>query len=160
LLVLAFVVFGLFTPQVLFFPENEPNQAIVYIEYPEGTAIEKTNELTKIVEQQVFDVLEKYQYQEDGETYNYMAESIISQVGEGAGNPMTDGASQNEMPHRGKVTVLFREYKYRYNEEGDKVSSSDVLTEIREAVHGHPGVSIIAEKDQADLPQGMQSTWS
>ncbi len=154
LLGLAFVVFGLFTPQVLFFPENQPNQAIVYIEYPEGTAIEKTNELTKIVEQQVFDVLEKYQYQEDGETYNYMAESIISQVGEGAGNPMTDGASQNEMPHRGKVTVLFREYKYRFNEEGDKVSSSDVLTEIREAVQGHPGVSIIAEKDQAGPPAG------
>ncbi|GGD82499.1 efflux RND transporter permease subunit [Planktosalinus lacus] len=154
LLGLAFLVFGLFTPQVLFFPENQPNQAIVYIEYPEGTAIEKTNELTKIVEQQVFDVLEKYQYQEDGETYNYMAESIISQVGEGAGNPMTDGASQNEMPHRGKVTVLFREYKYRFNEEGDKVSSSDVLTEIREAVQGHPGVSIIAEKDQAGPPAG------
>tara|TARA_R110000850_G_scaffold277058_1_gene421915 strand:+ start:159522 stop:163190 length:3669 start_codon:yes stop_codon:yes gene_type:complete len=154
LLFVAYGVFKLFPPAELFFPENQPNQAIVYIEYPEGTAIEKTNELTKIVEQQVFDVLEKYQYQEDGETYNYMAESIISQVGEGAGNPMTDGASQNEMPHRGKVTVLFREYKYRYNEEGDKVSSSDVLTEIREAVHGHPGVSIIAEKDQAGPPAG------
>jgi len=154
LLLLSFVVFGIFTPNVLFFPENQPNQAIVYIEYPEGTDIEKTNELTKKVEQQVFAVLEKYQYPKDGKAYNYMAESIISQVGEGAGNPMTDGASQNEMPHRGKVTVLFREFKYRYNEEGDKVSSADVITEIRNAVQGHPGVSIIAEKDQNGPPAG------
>jgi multidrug efflux pump len=154
LLLLALVAFGIFTPNVLFFPENQPNQAIVYIEYPEGTDIEKTNELTKKVEQQVFAVLEKYQYPKDGKAYNYMAESIISQVGEGAGNPMTDGASQNEMPHRGKVTVLFREFKYRYNEEGDKISSADVLTEIRNAVHGHPGVSIIAEKDQNGPPAG------
>lgn len=154
LLFLSFIVFGIFTPQVLFFPENQPNQAIVYIEYPEGTDIEKTNELTKVVEQQVFEVLKKYEYEKEGQTYNFMAESIISQVGEGAGNPMVDGASQHEMPHRGKVTVLFREFKYRFDENGDKVSSSDVLTEIRNAVHGHPGVSIIAEKNQDGPPAG------
>ncbi|WP_257667590.1 efflux RND transporter permease subunit [Parapedobacter tibetensis] len=154
LLILSLVVFGIFTPNVLFFPENQPNQAIVYIEYPEGTDIEKTNELTKVIEEQVFSVLDKYQYSRNGAPYNYMAESIISQVGEGAGNPMTDGASENEMPHRGKVSVLFREYKYRFNEAGDKISSSDVLTEIRNAIQGHPGVSIIAEKDQNGPPAG------
>ncbi|MCR9181894.1 MAG: efflux RND transporter permease subunit [Flavobacteriaceae bacterium] len=155
LLVLAIVVFMTFTPPVLFFPENQPNQAIVYIEYPEGTDIEKTNELTAIVEQQVFDVLDQYKYTtEDGNTYNYMAESIISQVGEGSGNPMVDGASQNEMPHRGKVMVLFRQYKYRFDESGNKISSSDVLTEIRNAVQGYPGASIITDKDQAGPPAG------
>lgn len=154
LLILSFIVFGIFTPNSLFFPENQPNQAIVYIEYPEGTDIEKTNELTKKVEQQVFDVLKKYKYQKNGEPYNYMAETIISQVGEGSGNPQTDGASQNEMPHRGKVTVLFRQYKFRFDENGDKVSSSEVLSEIRKAVQGHPGVSIIAEKDANGPPVG------
>src|SRR5690606_17058927 len=141
LLILSFIVFAIATPKVLFFPENQPNQAIVYIEYPEGTDIEKTNEMTKTIEQQVFDVLGKYQYEKDGKPYNFMAESIISQVGEGAGNPQTDGASSNEMPNKGKVTVLFREYKYRFNEDGDKVSSADVLTEMRNAVQGYPGVS-------------------
>ena len=154
LLVLAIIVFMMFTPNTLFFPENQPNQAIVYIEYPEGTDIEKTNELTKKVEQQVFTVLDNYQYNKDGEPYNYMAETIISQVGEGSGNPQTDGASQNEMPHRGKVTVLFRQYKFRYDQNGNKVSSSDVLTEIRNAVQGYPGVSIIAEKDANGPPVG------
>lgn len=154
LLGVAIIVFMIFTPPVLFFPENQPNQAIVYIEYPEGTDIEKTNELTQIIEKQVFEVLEKYQYQKDGETYNFMAESIISQVGEGAGNPMVDGPSQNEMPHKGKVTVLFREYKYRFDEDGNKISSSDVLSEIRDAVQGYPGASVITDKDQAGPPAG------
>ena len=154
LLILSFIVFYIFTPNTLFFPENQPNQAIVYIEYPEGTDIEKTNELTKLVEQEVFDVVNKYQYQKDGKPYNYMAETIISQVGEGAGNPQTDGAAQNEMPNKGKVMVLFREFKYRYDENGDKVSSADVLSEIRQSTQGHPGVSIIAEKDANGPPVG------
>lgn len=154
LLFISFIIFGIFTPKTLFFPDNQPNQALVYIEYPEGTDIEKTNELTKKVEQRVYEVLDKYQYQKDGKPYNYMAETIISQVGEGSGNPFTDGPMQNEMPNKGKVTVLFREYKYRFDENGNKVSSSDVLTEIRNAVQGFPGVNIIAEKDQNGPPVG------
>ena len=42
-----------------------------------------------------------------------MVESGVALVGEGAGNPQTDGASQNEMPHRGKITLSMREYKFR-----------------------------------------------
>lgn len=154
LLLLSFIIFGIATPKVLFFPENQPNQAIVYIEYPEGTDIEKTNQMTKTIEQQVFDVLGKYQYEKDGKPYNFMAESIISQVGEGAGNPQTDGASSNEMPNKGKVTVLFREFKYRFNEDGDKISSADVLSEMRNAVQGYPGVSVIVDKDANGPPAG------
>ena len=33
--------------KVEFFPDNKPNQIIVYIEYPEGTDIEKTNQITQ-----------------------------------------------------------------------------------------------------------------
>jgi multidrug efflux pump subunit AcrB len=154
LLLLSFIVFGIAQPNVLFFPENQPNQAIVYIEYPEGTDIEKTNEITATIEQQVFDVLDQYKFIKDGAPYNFMAESIISQVGEGAGNPQTDGASQNEMPHKGKVTVLFREYKHRYTENGEKISSADVLSELRKSVQGYPGVSVIVDKDANGPPAG------
>jgi hypothetical protein len=45
--------------------------------------------------------------------YNYMVESVVSQVGEGAGNPQTDGGSSAEMTHKGKITASMREYKYR-----------------------------------------------
>ncbi|RZV69356.1 MAG: efflux RND transporter permease subunit [Flavobacteriaceae bacterium] len=154
LLILAFIVFGVAQPKVLFFPENEANQAIVYIEYPEGTDIAKTNDITEEIEKKVIETLDRFSYEKDGRQYNYMAESIISQVGEGAGNPQTDGGAQNEMPHKGKVSVLFREFKYRVDENGETISSNDVLTALRNAVQGYPGVSVIVDKDQNGPPAG------
>ena len=145
MLILSFILIGAVQPNVLFFPENEPKQIITYIEYPEGTDIEKTNQLTKQVEKRIYDAIEKYN--DDG--YNYMVESAVSQVGEGAGNPQTDGGQQNEMPHKGKITLSMREFNERRG-----VKSSDVMEEIRSAVHGFPGASIIVEKDAAGPPAG------
>ncbi len=146
LLIFSFVLVGLVQPNVLFFPENQPNQIITYIEYPEGTDIEKTNELTKQVEERIFEVIKKY---EDENGYNYMVESAISQVGLGAGNPQTDGGQQNDIPHKGKVTLSMREFNERRG-----VKSSTVLAEVRDAIHGFPGASIIVEKDAAGPPSG------
>ena len=146
MLILSFILVGIVQPKVLFFPENEPNQIITYIEFPEGTDIRKTNEVTKQIEKQIYDAIEKY---EDEDGYNYMVESAISQVGEGAGNPMTDGGQQNAMPHKGKVTLSMREFKDRRG-----VRSSHVLSEVREAVQDFPGASIIVEKDAAGPPVG------
>lgn len=145
LLIISFVLVGVSQPNVLFFPENQPNQIITYIEYPEATDIEKTNELTKKIEKRVFEAIKKYE--DDG--YNFMVESAISQVGEGAGNPQTDGGQQNEMPHKGKITLSMREFNDRRG-----VKSSTVLEEVREAVQGFPGASVIVEKDAAGPPAG------
>ncbi len=153
LLVLSYFVFRISKPNTLFFPDNEPNQAIVYIEYPEGTDIEKTNTLTKKVEAIVINELAQFTYTKDGESYNFMEESIVSQVGIGAGNPRKD-ASQNEMPHKGKVTVLFREFKHRVNKAGKAFSSNDVLSDLRKKLQHFPGVSIIVDKDQNGPPTG------
>ena len=146
LLLISFVLVGVAQPNVLFFPENEPNQIITYIEYPEGTDIKKTNELTKKIEDQVYGAIEKY---EDEDGYNFMVESAISQVGEGAGNPQTDAGQSNEMPHKGKITLSMREFKLRRG-----VKSSTVLAEVRDAVKGFPGASIVVEKDAAGPPVG------
>jgi multidrug efflux pump subunit AcrB len=146
LLFISFVLIGLVQPKVLFFPENEPNQVITYIEYPQGTDIHKTNALTKKVEQRIFEAIEQF---EDEDGFNFMVESAISQVGEGAGNPQTDGGQQNEMPHKAKITLSMREFDERRG-----VSSSKVLSEVREAVQGFPGASIVVEKDAAGPPTG------
>lgn len=145
LLIFSFILVGIAQPKVLFFPENEPNQIITYIEYPQGTDIEKTNELTKQVEKRVYDAISKY----DDNGYNYMVESAISQVGQGAGNPQTDGGQSNDMPQKGKITLSMRDYQLRRG-----VKSSTVLEEVRQAVKGFPGASIIVEKDAAGPPVG------
>ena len=146
LLILSFILVGLAQPKVLFFPENQPNQIITYIEYPQGTDIKKTNALTKKIEERIFEVIEQY---EDEDGFNYMVKSAISIVGEGAGNPQTDMGQSNEMPHKAKITLSMREFQYRRG-----VESSTVLSEVREAVKGIPGASVIVEKDAAGPPTG------
>ncbi|PIZ05406.1 MAG: copper transporter, partial [Flavobacteriales bacterium CG_4_10_14_0_8_um_filter_32_5] len=146
LLFLSFVVFAIAQPKVEFFPDNEPNQVFVYIEYPEGTDISKTNRLTKEIEQKVYAVANNYK---DKEGYNYLVESAVSQVGEGAGNPQTDGGSNAEMPHKGKITVSLRESKLRRGK-----NSKEFMEEVRDAVGSYPGVNISIEKEAAGPPSG------
>ncbi|WP_417354477.1 efflux RND transporter permease subunit [Flavobacterium sp.] len=145
ILIASFIAVDVAKPNVLFFPENQPNQIMVYIEFPEGTDIKKTDAFTKIIEEKVYKIAK--QYVEDGS--NYMVESAIAQVGQGAGNPQTDGGSENDMPHRGKVTLTMTEFKYRKGK-----NSQDVMDEIRNAVKGYAGVSVIVEKEQNGPPAG------
>jgi len=153
--VLLFVAFGGFggsigsqRTKVEFFPDNTPNQIIVYIEYPQGTDIEKTNAITKEIEGRVYAILNAPENM-DGE-YNFLVESAVSQVGAGAGNPQTDGGSVAEMPHKGKVTASMREYKYRRG-----ADSKNLQKKIQEALKDiYPGVAISVEKEAAGPPAG------
>ncbi|MFD1062850.1 efflux RND transporter permease subunit [Winogradskyella litorisediminis] len=154
-IILLFIAIGAFGASVAsqrtkieFFPDNKPNQIIVYIEYPEGTDIDKTNEITKAVEAKVYEVLNDDEYIENGR--NFLVESSVAQVGEGAGNPQTDGGSAAEMPHKGKITASMREYKYRNGKD------SEVLRQkVQEALTNvYPGVLISVEKDANGPPIG------
>ncbi|WP_027137844.1 efflux RND transporter permease subunit [Gaetbulibacter saemankumensis] len=152
LLILSFVAFGWSLNEkrtkVEFFPDNKPNQIIVYIEYPQGTAIEKTNAITKEIEKRVYKVLDDNHYK-DGD-YNFMVESAVSQVGEGAGNPQTEGGSTAEMPHKAKITASMREYKYRRGEDSELLRQK-----VQEDLVGiFPGVLISVEKDANGPPAG------
>ncbi|MBT3871426.1 MAG: efflux RND transporter permease subunit [Flavobacteriaceae bacterium] len=152
LLIISFAGFGYSIgtqrTKIEFFPDNTPNQIIVYIEYPQGTDIEKTNIITKEIEDRVYGILDDAEYT-DG-AYNFLIESVVSQVGEGAGNPQTDGGSTAEMPNRGKITASMREYKYR------RGADSELLRQkVQEALVGiFPGVLISVEKDANGPPAG------
>jgi multidrug efflux pump len=50
LLLLAFILLGVFPPKTLFFPENEPQYINAFIEAPIGTDILKTDSITRLVE--------------------------------------------------------------------------------------------------------------
>ncbi len=147
MLFFSFVLLGVFPRKVLFFPDNIPNQVIAYIEYPQGTDIGKTNKATLFVEKQVIDILKKYIDPKINE--NYLAESIVSQVGVGAGNPNVDAGSASETPYKGKVTVNFSEFKFRRG-----ISTADILEEIRGKVKGIAGAKVTVEKDANGPPAG------
>ena len=147
LLIAVFMMFGASVDEgetkIEFFPDNIPYQIIVYIEYPEGTDIAKTNNVTKQIENRIYQILDQDKYINANTKSNQLVESVVSQVGKGAGNPQIDGFSDTELPHKGKITLTMREFKFR-----NGLNSRDLRKEIQKAIVGvYPGVAISVEKN-------------
>ena len=152
LLFLSFALMGIFPPKVEFFPDNQPKQILVFIEYPEGTAISKTNRTTKQIENEILSVMARPEFNKNGK--NLLVESMVAQVGEGAGNPVIDNGNTNELPHKGKITLTMQEFKFR-----EGVSSESLRKAIQEQLfEKFPGVAISVEKDANGPPAGYPIT--
>ena len=144
----SILLMAVFPPKVEFFPDNEPQQILVYLEYPEGTDIKKTNETSMLIESEVYKVVNNSKYIDNG--YNFLVESAISQVGEGAGNPETDAGGTGEIPHKALITMTMREFKFRRG-----MSSEELRKEIQvELIEKFPGIAISVEKDSQGPPGG------
>lgn len=149
-LVFSFILYGAMMgigrSKVLFFPENIPKQTIVYMEYPQGTDIGKTNIATKRVEGQILKVLNKYK-EPNGK--NFLVESMVTSVGKGANNPQVDAGSQADTPFKSKITVTYVEFAERRG-----INTADVMEEIRKAIPDIPGYTYTVEKDANGPPVG------
>ncbi|GMN06545.1 efflux RND transporter permease subunit [Croceitalea sp. MTPC5] len=153
LLIAAFVSFGASVgserTKLEFFPDNTPKEVYIYIEYPQGTDIDKTNMLTKAIEEKVYGIIkdEKY-YDQSGE--NLLVDTGVSQVGKGAENPFTEAGSAADMPHRGKITLSMQEFRFREGMDTEKLR----LRIQNELADVYPGVTISVEKDAVGPPAG------
>ncbi|UJH68851.1 efflux RND transporter permease subunit [Allomuricauda sp. SCSIO 65647] len=134
--------------KVEFFPDNTPKEIYVYIEYPQGTDIEKTNVLTKDIEERIYAIARDEQYYRNGE--NLLLDTGVSQVGKGAENPFTEAGSAADMPHRGKITLSMQEFKLRQGLDTEqlRLRIQNALAEV------YPGVTISVEKDAVGPPAG------
>ena len=167
LLVVSILLTVLIPPKVLFFPENEPLYANVYIETPIGTDIEVTNEVTKQVEALISStVYQKYKEciylsEEDSagvsiEVKKHFISSIMAQVGEGTSDPASGQMGGGSTPHKARVAVQFADFEHRFHPKTGKIiSSQKVLDELREALKGKftADVSIVITKNQNGPPQ-------
>lgn len=141
LLFLSIIMLGAFAPKVIFFPINEPKYINVFVEFPIGTDIEKTNGFTLEIENKVEKLIQPY---------HDIVESVITNVGQGASDP-NDPASigQGDTPNKSRITINFVEMKDRMG-----IKTSDVMEELRDAMKGYPGVTITVDKDAAGPPVG------
>ncbi len=152
LLIAAFITFGASVlnqrTKVEFFPDNTPKEIYIYIEYPQGTDIEKTNVITEAIENKVYGIIGEKQYAKNGT--NILVDTGVSQVGKGAENPFTEGGFAAEMPHRGKITLSMQQFKTREGLDSEKLRLriQNALADI------YPGVTISVEKDAAGPPAG------
>ncbi|MCU0428641.1 MAG: efflux RND transporter permease subunit [Cytophagaceae bacterium] len=142
LFVFSIVLFGIRTPNVVFFPSSDPNFIYTFIQLPIGTDQEYTDSITTIVENRIMKVVGEG----DGKD-NPIVSSVIANVGAGAGDPNQFDFTSS--PHKGRVTVAFVEFAKRNGE-----STKEYLNKIREAVKGIPGAQITVEQEQGGPPTG------
>lgn len=146
LLMFSFALLGIFMPKVLFFPVNEPKYLNVFVEFPIGTDIEEVNEFNIELEKKVEGILEPY---------NEIVQSVIAQVGKGTSDPNDpNGRGGGDTPHKGRIQINFVEFEYRYRENGDFISTTDIMNEMRDKIGDYPGVNITVDKDRAGPPAG------
>jgi multidrug efflux pump len=136
LFVLAIVLMVVRGKTPVFFPSGDPNFAYVYITMPIGTDQATTNEVTKKIEQRVAKVVEP-----DKD----IVSSIISNVTKGVTDPTDE--DQGDYENKGKVTVAFVEFGKREGKDTKKV-----LSNIRDAVQGIPGVKIAVAQENSGPP--------
>lgn len=160
LLLLSFVLLGVFPPKTLFFPENEPEFVNVFIEAPIGTDILKTDSITRIIEKQVMQVVDVPGYKvapgtrmPDGtvarDSANYLVNSVIAQVGEGAADAQSNKLQVGATPNKGRIQVSFVKFADRRG-----VLTSDVLRDLQDHIKPPPGVVVSVAKNQAGPPVG------
>lgn len=151
LLALSGALIGIFQPKVEFFPENQPKYVNIFISHPIGTDIRVTNETTLAVEEAVNEILAPYLADTIGKTKDeQIIQSIISQVGEGTGDP-SQGVSMEKTPHKGRVTINFAEFEYR-----DSIHATGyLLRKLQNELKGRftADVQLSIEKNSEGPPQ-------
>lgn len=140
LLVVAVMLLGAFMPKVVFFPTVPPQYVNVFVEMPFGTDIEETNKLTKEIEAVVAKTVKPY---------NKAVDAILTQIGEGTGDPGMPSGEGGSTPHKARVTVSFVQPEFRQG-----VNTFDVLNDLRAAMEGYAGVKIIVDKNADGPPTG------
>ncbi|OOG73038.1 efflux RND transporter permease subunit [Algoriphagus sp. A40] len=139
LLFFSIILLGIRSPKVLFFPDNQPQLINVFVEFPIGTDINATNVFVDKMEDEMMEVLEPY---------GGILESVISQVGEGTGDPM-EGPSQQGTPHKAKITIGFVDYIDRQG-----INTNGAMEVIRDLVEKYPGVLVTVDKQRNGPPVG------
>ena len=141
--IFSIFLMGIFPPKIEFFPDNEPQQILVSVEYPEGTDILKTNETSRLVENEIYSVINNPKYLDTN--YNFLVESSITNVGDGASD---SSLGSGGTPHKSLITMTMREFKYRRG-----LSSEDLRKEIQlNLIEKFPGIAILVEKDSQGPP--------
>ncbi|MCC7331706.1 MAG: efflux RND transporter permease subunit [Flavobacteriales bacterium] len=149
LLIFSFILMGVATPKVQFFPVNMPNYLNIFIEQPIGTDIESTNRLAIEVENKVMNYF-KEEINVKGEKLSreFIVESLIGQVGEGTSDP-AQGVSMGESPEKARITVSFVPFNER-----NGVSTNEIMNDLRHLLSNIPGAQITVDKDAAGPPTG------
>ncbi len=121
-----------------FFPEGDPERAVIDIRAPQGTNIHETDRIARLIEERL-------------EPYRPWLKHVITNVGSAGGTNMGLVASAGGS-HLTGVTLVFHDFVERTR------PSNEVLVEIRQAIADIPGTEIKVEKEEMGPPSGAPVT--
>jgi multidrug efflux pump len=138
-LIVSLVFFAIRTPNVLFFPDNEPKYINIIAEMPIGYDIHETDKRVMEIEADVERIIQPYRH---------IVKSVLTTVGQGAVAEFESGVG--DTPNRGRITVTFIEFENRQG-----INTNDVMAKISEELLGnYPGVDFNIGKNSAGPPAG------
>ncbi|MCJ7545160.1 MAG: efflux RND transporter permease subunit [Phycisphaerae bacterium] len=146
LLVGVGLLYGLLGHGVVFFPQADPERAVVDIRCPQGTNIRHTDELTRLVEQRV----EPYRFAWDSRTGQVkQIKHVVAGVGSAGGMSLAGAAAG---PHLANVTLLFPDFEVRPR------PSAEIITDIRRSLADISGAEVAVQKEEHGPPTGEDVT--
>jgi len=138
-----FVVAGLFIssePDIEFFPVADPLYVNTFVELPNGSDIESTNEISKLIEKDIEKVIKDRRA---------AVEAVLTQIGENTSDP-NQPPEPGVTPNKARITVTFVPTKER-----GEISSAEIMNDIRKEVVGkYSGVKVIVDQNANGPPAG------
>lgn len=115
-------------PNIVLFPQGDPNNIFVYLKMPAGTSTQYTDSMVKTLEKKVDQVIAQTKA-------GPAVESIISNVALGAGDPRD--ANRSIQSNLGRIQIAFYDYEKRHG-----MSTMPILDSLRNAITGIPGATV------------------
>jgi multidrug efflux pump len=137
LLVGLAMLYGKIGKGTQFFPEGDPERAVITVRTPQGTNIHETDRIVRLIEDRI-------------EPYRPWIEHTVTNVGS-AGGVMTLTTSAGG-PHLANVTMVFYDYAIRTR------PSMEIIAAVRRAIADIPGAEIKVEREKEGPPTGAPVT--
>ncbi len=137
LLVSLVILYGKIGKGTEFFPEGDPERAVISVRAPQGTNIYETDRIIRIIEQRV-------------RSYKPYIKHIITNVGASGGG--MDLVASAGGPHLANITLVFYDFAERQR------PSNEIITEIRKDIDNISGAEIKIEAEEEGPPTGAPVT--
>ena len=136
LLIVSVMFYFSRSPKVVFFPDTDPQTVYITMELPLGTSIDRTDEVSRHVEEIISSTLAPYES---------IVKSVTTTVGNGKGGLFENATS----PNKSLTAVSFEEYKFR-----NGISTGKIMQELTRNLDGFVGAKIFVEKEDNGPPVG------
>jgi len=136
LLISIVTLYGKIGQGTEFFPEGDPDRAVVAVRAPQGTNIHKTDAMVREIERRV-------------ESYRKWIKHVVTNVGSGGTGSLMGSTGG---PHLANVTLVFYDFVDRER------TSKELIAEIRKDLSDISGAEIQVESAEMGPPTGAAVT--